>query len=460
MDLLNKVIGGGSLATAVASTMLPSGPMGMMGAGMAPMADVTGALAKIQALSGNVPSGNEKAMRELYVGGLPQGVGLNANQIRDFFNLVMTQSGLIRSPGQPVIQARIHETGAFAFVQFRSQEETDLALSLNGIPFMGSPLKIGRPKGYQTAVAAPAMNPAFSNVIPGGMSINLPSVAGALGLASSAAETPSDVILVANISSALTVESLKEIMGPFGVLADCILLPSDAGAAVQRALVRYEDVGLTDVVVKGLNNLPVGDLAMSLCRAPISLVAAHLPHLVPAHAAAIGLASASKATDVLELTNVVVGGELKSPSDVTDLQEDVAEECSKYGRVLEVVVPFSSLSAPEGQERVPLYVHLTSIAEAEKCAAALRGRKFDGRLVGINFVSVDVLQASKSAPSIPPGGNIEDEEDMGLEGGVGNHFSSVAIPPPTTYVGHENTYSGAPEDGLALPPVPAGADVD
>ena len=47
-------------------------------------------------------------------------------------------------PGFPVIGARVSEK--FAFCELRSVEETNNMLNLDGIQFMGSGLKIGRPK--------------------------------------------------------------------------------------------------------------------------------------------------------------------------------------------------------------------------------------------------------------------------------------------------------------------------
>jgi hypothetical protein len=51
-------------------------------------------------------------------------------------------------PGPPVITSRISDTQSFAFVEIRTPEETDLCLSLGELPFLGTRLKIGRPKGF------------------------------------------------------------------------------------------------------------------------------------------------------------------------------------------------------------------------------------------------------------------------------------------------------------------------
>jgi hypothetical protein len=87
---------------------------------------------------------NTKSSRELYLGNMPFGV--NGPMVTEFFNAAMTQAGLSTAPGPPVVEARISEK--FAFLQFRSIEETNNALQLDGIMLMGTSIKIGRPKSY------------------------------------------------------------------------------------------------------------------------------------------------------------------------------------------------------------------------------------------------------------------------------------------------------------------------
>lgn len=93
-----------------------------------------------------------KVQRELYLGNMPQ-VGVSQVMLTEFFNAAMTQAGLTTQPGNPVVEARISDK--FAFVQFRTIEETNNALGLDGIMFMGSQLKIGRPKAYIGIIDTP-----------------------------------------------------------------------------------------------------------------------------------------------------------------------------------------------------------------------------------------------------------------------------------------------------------------
>ena len=66
--------------------------------------------------------------------------------LREFIGGAMHKMGLANAADNPVVQVRLN--GRFAFVEFRTVEETANASNLNGIPFMGQPLKINRPTKY------------------------------------------------------------------------------------------------------------------------------------------------------------------------------------------------------------------------------------------------------------------------------------------------------------------------
>lgn len=64
----------------------------------------------------------------------------------DHLNAAMSTMRMNTSPGAPIIQCRVSSN--FAFIELRTIEECDRALSLTGIQFMGHVLKIGRPSKY------------------------------------------------------------------------------------------------------------------------------------------------------------------------------------------------------------------------------------------------------------------------------------------------------------------------
>lgn len=62
--------------------------------------------------------------------------------------------GLAQAAGNPVIACQINLDKNFAFIEFRSIDETTAAMAFDGINFMGQQLKIRRPRDY----VAPANN--------------------------------------------------------------------------------------------------------------------------------------------------------------------------------------------------------------------------------------------------------------------------------------------------------------
>lgn len=57
--------------------------------------------------------------------------------------------GLAQAPGNPVLACQINLDKNFAFIEFRSIDETTAGMAFDGINFMGQQLKIRRPRDYQ-----------------------------------------------------------------------------------------------------------------------------------------------------------------------------------------------------------------------------------------------------------------------------------------------------------------------
>lgn len=67
----------------------------------------------------------------------------------EFFNAQMRAAGLSQAPGDPILAVQINMDKNFAFLEFRSVDETTQALAFDGIQFMGQSLKIRRPSDYK-----------------------------------------------------------------------------------------------------------------------------------------------------------------------------------------------------------------------------------------------------------------------------------------------------------------------
>lgn len=85
--------------------------------------------------------------RRLYVGNIPFGV--TEDEMMEYFNQQMHLSGLAQAAGNPVLACQINLDKNFAFLEFRSIDETTQAMAFDGINFKGQSLKIRRPHDYQ-----------------------------------------------------------------------------------------------------------------------------------------------------------------------------------------------------------------------------------------------------------------------------------------------------------------------
>lgn len=92
-----------------------------------------------------------KNSRRLYVGGLPQDT--TEDDLKSFFQSLMSRCGALASPGPAVLNVRITPDKGFAFVEFRSVEETSNAMAFDGVAFKDSYLKIRRPSNFDPSTA-------------------------------------------------------------------------------------------------------------------------------------------------------------------------------------------------------------------------------------------------------------------------------------------------------------------
>ena len=87
----------------------------------------------------------QRQAKELYVGNIPPGIAIFA--LIDKLNDVLVEMGATTMPGKPIVSGWLGGEGQFAFLQLRTAEECNNALSLNGYTIEGFQLKVGRPKG-------------------------------------------------------------------------------------------------------------------------------------------------------------------------------------------------------------------------------------------------------------------------------------------------------------------------
>jgi len=310
----------------------------------------------------------------------------------------------------PVLSVSINREKAYAFVEFQSEQDADIAVCMDGILYKGClPLKIRRPKDY---------------VAPSDGKLRQYHVS---GIVSTQVEDGPNKIFIGNLPPALTEMEIKEFLSAYGELK-AFHLVKDIGTGMPKgyAFFTYANAGVTDDACKGLNGIQLGDKKLVCQRAnvgakpnpnafsalmgtglmgggllggmPGSVPGMGAPGLAGMGAAAALLLQAQAPTiiptRVLVLQNMVTPEDIKDDAEYKDILEDIREECSQYGTVQKLFVP-----RPAADPNIPVkglgkvFVVYASAKEAEKADKAIFGRKFSERTILTRFLKEDEFEA-------------------------------------------------------------------
>jgi len=302
----------------------------------------------------------------------------------DFFNAQMHACAFSQAPGSPVLACQINLDKNFAFLEFRSIDETTQAMAFDGINFKGQSLKIRRPHDYQPM---PGMSEQPQATVP--------------GVISTVVNDSAFKIFIGGLPNYLNEDQVKELLMSFGQLRAFNLVKDSAtGLSKGYAFCEYADTQITDQAIAGLNGMQLGDKKLIVQRASVGAKSGPLAAALSGAAAISapvqiqvpGLQNVSggigNPTDVLCLMNMVVAEELNDDEEYEDILEDIREECAKYGAVksLEIPRPIEGVEVP-GLGKV--FIEFNNPIDCQKAQQSLTGRKFANRVVVTSFFDPD-----------------------------------------------------------------------
>lgn len=311
--------------------------------------------------------------RRLYVGNIPFGV--SEEEMMDFFNQQMHLSGLAQADGNPILACQVNLDKNFAFLEFRSIDETTQAMAFDGINFKGQSLKLRRPHDYQP--------------MPGqteGPNFNVP------GVVSTVVPDSAHKVFLGGLPNYLNEDQVKELLTSFGQLRAFNLVKDSAtGLSKGYAFCEYVDVTITDQAIAGLNGMQLGDKKLIVQRASVGAKNAAAMNVAPVQIQVPGMqgvAGPGNPTEVLCLLNMVMPDELTDEEEYEDILFDIREECTKFGvvRSLEIPRPVPGVEVP-GCGKV--FVEFSTIPECQRAQHALTGRKFSNRVVVTSYFEPD-----------------------------------------------------------------------
>jgi len=312
--------------------------------------------------------------RRVYVGNIPFGV--SEEEMVDFFNQQMHLSGLAQAEGNPVLATQINLDKNYAFLEFRSIDETTQAMAFDGINFKGQSLKLRRPRDYQPMPGL-TENP----------NMNVPGVVGTM-----VPDSPNK-IFVGGIPNYLNEDQVRELLTSFGQLKSFNLVKdATTGLSKGYAFCEYLDAGITDDAIAGLNGMQLGDKKLLVQRASVGCKNPVTLSTVPVQIQVPGLQGQvqgpGQPTEILCLLNMVTDDELTDEEEYEDILEDIKEKCASYGGVKSIEIP-----RPVPGVEVPgcgkVFVEFYSTTDCQKAQHALTGLKFSGRIVVTSYFDPD-----------------------------------------------------------------------
>jgi RNA recognition motif-containing protein len=325
-----------------------------------------------------IPASNSSDMklsRELFVGNTPPGT--SELLLLHFLSAAMRRVGLCQPHEAPITEARVNSK--FAFIELTSTDLANKALQLNGIPFLGSYLKVSRPSKYSGSQEVHGLKSTWQELT----GQEMPGVA-----LDAEQEKLSRELFIGNTTPEMTEHMIKEFLGnamlqvglneqPGNPIVTCRVSGKFAFVEVRTAQEAKNALNL--------NNIPFLGSVLRVGR-PSKWNGPPDPHgnwediLAKFMAGELVVKPVSAApitpSRVVQLCNMLSDQDLANDDEYQDILEDTREECSQFGKLVSVIIPKAGeLGATK------IFLEYQTTEDAMRAIKGLEGRTFDGRIV-------------------------------------------------------------------------------
>lgn len=293
------------------------------------------------------------------------------DELKQFFNVTMVAAqGEDRVPGDSVTRVFLDVVKRYAFIHFRTPEEAEQALDLDGIMFRGCRLKLGRAISNNAQGAAPA------NIARPVKPLNIDR----LGIIKTQVPDGPNKIYIGGLPQTLTDDQVKELLQTYGPLRAFFMFKDfNTGLSRGYAFAEYRDPSVTQAAIRGLNGIKIGDrnIQVSLHDPSLSSQQQEPPNLVDLGLTAVPTQGETKCLCLLQM---VTEEDLQDENEYKEILDDIREECGNYGAVRDIVIP-----KPGDPACGKVFVAFNEIDGARKAKSALEGRQFMQRTVLVTF---------------------------------------------------------------------------
>ncbi|KAH8180054.1 RNA recognition motif domain-containing protein [Sarocladium implicatum] len=332
-----------------------------------------------QVSSAGLQASNSRQSKRLLVSNIP--AGTSEESLLGFFNLQLNGLNVIEST-DPCTLCQFSNDKSFAVLEFRNASDTTVGLALDGISMEAADgangaangssngLSIRRPKDYVVpAITEEAAHDpdVVSNIVPD--TINK--------------------LVVSNIPAFLTEDQVIELLAAFGKPKSFILV-KDRSTEESRgiAFTEYLDpAAANQPALDTLNGMDVAGHKLKVTKASIgpTQIANFDVGITAINSLASQGSGEAEKSRVLQLLNMVTAEELMDNDDYEEICEDVKEECSKFGTVVDLKVPRPSGGSRQSAGVGKIFVKFDTAESTTKALTALAGRKFADRTVVTSY---------------------------------------------------------------------------
>merc|ERR1719285_1453762 len=295
---------------------------------------------------------------------------------------MIAAQGVDRKPGDSVIGVSINPERPYGFISFRSIEEAEQSLSLDGIAYRGQPLRLAR--ASHAGGNAPTRAAVPVNVKPLDVT--------QFKIMSTNVQDGPNKIYIGGLPSALNSMQIQELLQTYGPLQAFYLFSDNVtGVSKGYAFANYRDPTVTQTAIRGLNGLQVGDRRIVVKLADSG--AGQNPLRVMSELG-LGRQDTVPPSEVVCFLQMVTEADLIDESEYKGIIEDIRDEARKFGTVHDIVIP-RNVPGKKVSGVGKVFVSMDTIDAATKVKSALEGRQFLGRTVLATFYSKQKFSLSE-----------------------------------------------------------------
>jgi len=354
--------------------------------------------------AGGMTNQQTRHARRLYVGNIG---GMSVLDLRRFIEAIYGErvtSQSLPAGSSPILEVFVKDSKKFGFVEFATMELCSTGLLLDGVEVApGEHLKLKRPKDYDETKVPPALRDKTEP-------INLEGLRFQAGSGPEGLRPQGPKVFVGGLPTGMEESGIMEIFKLFGEIRAVNLVRDATGASKGYGFVEPADGAMCEVMIQRLNGMQIGGRAITVNHAKDPNAPAVPPGAPPsqmgggagasaggtygggASVAAHGSAMSGGApgsgfppeagtpSRVLRLAQLVTATDLADGEEMAGIEEDVKEECARFGPLEAVRVP------RQGQPGAGcVYIAYSNVDGAMVAFGKMHGRAFGDQTVVASF---------------------------------------------------------------------------